>query len=304
MSSSFQSRLREWKIDRRRFLYSTAGLPVSSPRAACRRSRRRRRHRSRATRSPSGWHPAIHGPTASCWTRLAPEPLAADGHGGVRSGPRSRSLGRGIRRRDAPRRPARHHVCGPGLRALRPRDCRWAVARSVVLVSVQRRGEWSPVGRTRTRSLSGSRHDSSALRLPRASISRRATSPRTSTWRTRTRPGCSSAITSMRTGVRRRFRAAQRRRAMTVAAYRNRYALYKRDPEFQATHAAFPWLVVVGRSRSGEQLGRDKLEERLGAGAFLRAARPHFSRTTSTCRCAGVDAARTGHPAVSPNAVR
>lgn len=32
--------------------------------------------------------------------------------------------------------------------------------------------------------------------------------------------------------------------AVSLADYRNRYALYKSDPHLQAAHAAFPWLVV------------------------------------------------------------
>ena len=31
---------------------------------------------------------------------------------------------------------------------------------------------------------------------------------------------------------------------VTLASYRNRYALYKTDPELQAAHARFPWLVM------------------------------------------------------------
>jgi alkaline phosphatase D len=31
---------------------------------------------------------------------------------------------------------------------------------------------------------------------------------------------------------------------MTLAAYRNRHALYKSDAHLQATHAGFPWVVV------------------------------------------------------------
>ena len=37
---------------------------------------------------------------------------------------------------------------------------------------------------------------------------------------------------------------------VTLEACRNRHAQYKTDEHLQATHAAFPWLVTVGRPRS------------------------------------------------------
>ena len=38
---------------------------------------------------------------------------------------------------------------------------------------------------------------------------------------------------------------------MTLEDYRNRYALYKIDADLQAAHAAFPWIVTLGRPRGG-----------------------------------------------------
>jgi len=32
---------------------------------------------------------------------------------------------------------------------------------------------------------------------------------------------------------------------VTLGDYRNRYAQYKGDPDLQASHAAFPWVVVL-----------------------------------------------------------
>lgn len=42
----------------------------------------------------------------------------------------------------------------------------------------------------------------------------------------------------------RRVRAFQKREAVTLADYRNRYAQYRMDPDLQAAHAACPWLVT------------------------------------------------------------
>jgi alkaline phosphatase D len=42
----------------------------------------------------------------------------------------------------------------------------------------------------------------------------------------------------------RRVRVFDKREAVTLADYRNRYALYQLDPDLQAAHAACPWLVT------------------------------------------------------------
>ncbi len=60
---------------------------------------------------------------------------------------------------------------------------------------------------------------------------------------------------------------------MTVEDYRNRYAQYRSDPALQATHAAFPFIVVVGRSRGRQQLRGTSSGGRSAAGAVRAATR-------------------------------
>jgi len=84
MSSSFQSRLQEWKIDRRRFLYATGGLAglVATSRLQA----------LTQTLTPSfSSNPFTLGVASGdplpdsvvLWTRLAPWPTNADGQGGM-----------------------------------------------------------------------------------------------------------------------------------------------------------------------------------------------------------------------------
>ena len=132
MSSSFQSRLREWKIDRRRFLYTTGGLAglVATSRLQA----------LTQTVTPSfSSNPFTLGVASGdplpdsvvLWTRLAPEPLAVD----------ARCTG--------PWRPTRmRHVVQRGVAfadpfAHRARECRW-LSPGGLLVSVQRPGRMEP----------------------------------------------------------------------------------------------------------------------------------------------------------------
>ena len=152
MSSSLQSRLREWKIDRRRFLYATgglAGLVATSRLQALAHTGTPSFPSNPFTLGVASGDPAPE--SVVLWTRLAPEPLAADGHGGmdpVRV-PVRWIVAADDRMRHVVRR--RRHARGPGLRALRPRGCGPAVARPRGTgISSTSGGEWSPVGRTRT----------------------------------------------------------------------------------------------------------------------------------------------------------
>lgn len=53
----------------------------------------------------------------------------------------------------------------------------------------------------------------------------------------------------------------------TLADYRNRHALYKTDPDLQAAHAAFPWMVILDNHDAVEDGDRDArtLERRAAA---------------------------------------
>ncbi len=57
----------------------------------------------------------------------------------------------------------------------------------------------------------------------------------------------------------------------TLAAYRNRYALYKLDPDLQAAHAAFPWAAVPDDHEvANDYADAHDVSGRVSPGAFLR----------------------------------
>ena len=59
--------------------------------------------------------------------------------------------------------------------------------------------------------------------------------------------------------------------ADTLAGYRNRYALYKLDPDLQAAHAAFPWCVVYDDHEVDNDYANDReVRQRVSPAAFLR----------------------------------
>jgi alkaline phosphatase D len=247
MSSSFQSRLQAWKVDRRRFLYTTGGLAglVATSRLQA----------LTQTVTPSfSSNPFTLGVASGdplpdsvvLWTRLAPEPLAVDGHGGV----------------DPVRIPVRWAVATDDrMRQVVQRGVAFAdpdFAHSVH-VEVDRlapgrtywyqfnvRGEWSPVGRTRTSVPSW--QSPRRLRFAVASCQQFEQGFYTAYQHMATEDldlvlflgdyiyedGVSPTLPRQHDGP----------EPMTVAAYRNRHAVYKSDANLQATHAAFPWIVV------------------------------------------------------------
>ena len=79
----------------------------------------------------------------------------------------------------------------------------------------------------------------------------------------------------------------------TLDDYRARHALYKRDADLQAAHAAHPWIADLGRPRGGQRLRR---RPRPGLRPSRRAScggvRPPTAPTSSTCRCAAAARAR------------
>ena len=88
---------------------------------------------------------------------------------------------------------------------------------------------------------------------------------------------------------------------MTLADYRNRHALYKSDPNLQAAHAAFPWIVVLDDHEVENNWAGTFDENGSAPELFLprRAAAFQAYYEHMPLR-AGIDPARTGHAAVPP----
>jgi alkaline phosphatase D len=180
------------------------------------------------------------------WTRLAPDPLAADGRGGM----------------DAVRVPVRwsvasddrmHNVVRHGT-ALADPDFGHSVHVEVDRLQSGRtywyqffvNDEWSPIGRTRTsvpRALALDR-----LRIAFASCQHYERGFYTAHRHLATEDldavlflgdyiyegGVSTSSPRQHDGP----------EPLTLGEYRNRHALYKTDRDLQAAHAAFPWIVV------------------------------------------------------------
>ena len=60
--------------------------------------------------------------------------------------------------------------------------------------------------------------------------------------------------------------------AKTLAGYRNRYALYKTDPDLQASHAAFPWIVTWDDHEVSNDYADDAGERVIGPAFLARRA--------------------------------
>jgi alkaline phosphatase D len=56
----------------------------------------------------------------------------------------------------------------------------------------------------------------------------------------------------------------------TLPEYRNRYALYKRDPDLQAAHAAFPWIVTWDDHEVQNDYANDRSQNLDPPAAFLK----------------------------------
>ncbi len=67
-----------------------------------------------------------------------------------------------------------------------------------------------------------------------------------------------------------RVRAHRGGEAVSLADYRNRYALYRTDPSLQAAHAAAPWLVVPDDHDVENDYADFHSEKRTPPGEFLR----------------------------------
>ena len=167
MSQSFRSRLKDWKLDRRRFLYATgglAGLVATSPLQAL-----TEKVTPSFSTNPFTLGVASGDPLADSvvlWTRLALEPLAADGTAAC--DPVRVPVRWYVATDDAhaPRRAARRDVRRSRLRPLGARRSRRPAAGPLVLVPVPGAGgEWSPIGRTRTHCPPGTSPRAAPLRV-------------------------------------------------------------------------------------------------------------------------------------------
>ena len=308
MSSSFQSKLRDWKIDRRRFLYATgglAGLVATSRLQALAHTGTPSFPSNPFTLGVASGDPAPD--SIVLWTRLALEPLAADGNGGM----------------DPVRVPVRwivaaddrmRHVVRRGVTFADP-DFAHSVHVDVDRLSPGRPywyqfhagGEWSPVGRTRT---SNSFWESPRrLRFAFASCQHFEQGFYTAYQHMAGEDldlvlflgdyiyedGVSPTLPRQHDGD----------EPMTLGAYRNRHAVYKSDPYLQATHAAFPWLVVFDDHEVENNWAGPFDQNGTAPELFLprRAAGvPGLLRAHAASR--PIHPARAGHPAVPADPVR
>jgi alkaline phosphatase D len=187
------------------------------------------------------------------WTRLAPDPLAEDGHGGMPLRPvsvrwevaedeRFRSV---VRRGSVEAAPELAHSVHPEVHGLAPdREYfyRFMVGQVV-----------SPVGRTRTAPAAGARVN--ALRFAFASCQAWPDGFYTAYQHMAAEDldlvihlgdyiyeyGIPATGGNRKTPVPAHFAAE----TVSLKRYRTQYALYKSDPDLQAVHAAFPWWVTL-----------------------------------------------------------
>ena len=72
-----------------------------------------------------------------------------------------------------------------------------------------------------------------------------------------------------------------------LADYRRRHAQYKQDPDLQALHARYPFIVTWDDHEVANDAWREGAENHQPAeGDYPRAGRGRTARTTSGCRCA------------------
>lgn len=185
------------------------------------------------------------------WTRLAPEPLAEDGRGGMPSRPYEVrwEVARDERFRDVVRR-GRHFALGRHAHAVHVEVAGLAPGREYFYRF--RTGGWlSPVGRTLTAPAPGSMPD--ALAMSFVSCAHLELGFFTAYRRlAEDRPDLvlhlgdyqyeyESGYSTSPSGTVRDHAGLE---TTTLAGYRQRHAQYKTDADLQAAHAAAPWLVV------------------------------------------------------------
>ena len=80
---------------------------------------------------------------------------------------------------------------------------------------------------------------------------------------------------------------------VTLDEYRARHALYRTDPDLQAAHAAFPWVVTLDDHEVDNNWADDILQDPASRRPTSSSpAPPPSGPTGSTCRCAAARRAR------------
>ncbi|GAA4933726.1 alkaline phosphatase D [Actinomycetospora succinea] len=182
------------------------------------------------------------------WTRLAPDPLAADGRGGMADRPvlvgweiaEDEAFGRVVARGSAVARPEDAHAVHVEVAGLRPR--------ADYCYRFRAGTETSPVGRTRTAPAPGARVD--RLAFAAASCQCRQDGFYNA-WAAMLGDDLDLVVwlgdyiyeSPAASALGRAHLPATE--ASSLADYRVRHAQYRTDPDLQAAHAAFPWAVTV-----------------------------------------------------------
>ena len=194
----------------------------------------------------SSGEPAADG--VVLWTRLAPNPLAEDGRGGMPDRPapvqwqvaEDEGFGRVVAEGTELARPELGHSVHAEVNGLRPG--------ADYFYRFKAGPELSPVGRTRTAPARGARVDS----LSFAFTSCQAYTSGLYTAHARMAEEDLDLVVQLGDYIYEgasnpsQFRVHEGvGEPMTVGQYRNRYAQYKGDGDLQASHAAFPWVVVL-----------------------------------------------------------
>ena len=230
------------------------------------------------------------------WTRLAPEPLegggmpmanvevgweiardrafrtiVTQGHGGGAAGARAQRARRGGRARAGPRilvslplrrrgQPDRAHQDGARRGRRRRSDCASPSAAAAT-----------------TRPATSPRSGASR----RGAISTSSSTPATTSTRAAPTPASNPAVVRQHRGD----------EIYTLVDYRNRYALYKSDPDLRAAHASAPFIVTWDDHEVDNDYAGDMRRGRHAAGGVPAAPRRRVSGVLRDHAAAGVDAA-------------
>ncbi|MHC1558618.1 alkaline phosphatase D family protein [Actinomycetospora sp. C-140] len=182
------------------------------------------------------------------WTRLAPDPVAPDGRGGMSRRPvlvdwqvaEDPAFRRVVARGSAVARPEEAHTVHVEVSGLRPAADHWYRFRAGPQIS--------PVGRTRTAPAPGARVDRFAIAT--ASCQCRPDGFYTA-YAAMARDDLDLVAflgdyiyESASSGVPGRAHLPNRE-VSTLTDYRVRHGQYRTDPDLQAAHAAFPWAITL-----------------------------------------------------------
>lgn len=247
MSHSTFSKAHDWSVGRRQFLYAAggfAGLVLANPLQSLAQPEEQSFSSNPFTLGVASGDPLPD--SVVLWTRLAPDPLAADGMGGM--DPKKirvhwfvatdDAMRRVVRRGVAHADPSLAHSVHVEVDRLDPGRPYWYQ----FLVH----GEWSPIGRTQTSlpfwqsprqmrfAFSSCQHFEMGYYTAYGHMSREDLDAVLFLGDYIYEDGVSPTLPRQHDGP----------EPMTLAAYRNRHALYKSDANLQAAHSAFPWIAV------------------------------------------------------------